>query len=144
MKIEFTKEQFEKLILLSSLGNLVVNSYREDEPLLEYEELNEYILSSAKEFGLSKMVVYNKESQEYLPSEEVQDEIVEILDFYDSNLFADDLVNTLSYRDMADKYGEDKIEAMSESEFNEKRMPFYKKYSEEFEDNGVDNLYIKG
>ncbi len=143
MKIEFTKEQFEKLIVLSLTGNIVANSFREDEPILEYDEITEYLLSCAKEFGLSNMVDYDKETNEYFPSDETQEQVVELLEVYDSNVFVDDLINSLTYRDMTNKYGEDKIEAMSEDEFVAKKEPIFKKYSDEIDENGVENLYIK-
>lgn len=143
MKIEFTKEQFEKLIVLSLTGNIVANSFREDEPIIEYDEITEYLLSCAKEFGLSDMVDYDKENNEYFPSDETQEQVVELLEVYDSNVFVDDLINSLTYRDMANKYGEDKIEAMSEDEFVAKKEPIFKKYSDEIDENGVENLYIK-
>ncbi|HOV15577.1 MAG TPA: hypothetical protein PK771_14920, partial [Spirochaetota bacterium] len=136
MKIEFTKEQFEKLILLSLTGNIVINSYRDDEEALtEYDDLTEYILSCAKEFGLSKMVNYDKENKEYLPSNEAQNEIIEMLEEYDATVFTDDLINALTYRDMIEKYGEDKIDNMSEAEFAEKKAPFSKKYTDEIMEN---------
>ncbi len=143
MKIEFTKEQFEKLIVLSLTGNIVANSFSEDEPILEYDEITEYLLSCAKEFGLSNMVDYDKETNEYFPSDETQEQVVELLEVYDSNVFVDDLINSLTYRDMTNKYGEDKIEAMSEDEFVAKKEPIFKKYSDEIDENGVENLYIK-
>ena len=66
-----------------------------------------------------------------------------MLEVYDSNVFVDDLVNSLTYRDMIQKYGDEKLDAMTEEEFAEKKEPFFKKYSDDIEENGVDNLYLK-
>jgi len=59
-KIEFTKEQFEALLKLVYLGNWLANANRdgsnENPHLEEYEKIENYIFSFAKQFGFDEYV----------------------------------------------------------------------------------------
>ena len=144
MKIEFTKEQFESLITLSLTGNIIINSYRdEDEVISKYDDLVGYILSCSKEFGLSGMVSFDKENSEFFPSEETQESVIDFIEEYDSNTFTNDLIESLALRDMIEKYDESEVENMSDEEFEKKKSQFDKIYADEIIENGVNNLYLK-
>ena len=52
-KIEFTKEQYEALLKLVYLGNWLINSHRNlDQIEKKYEEIEQYLFSKSKDFGL--------------------------------------------------------------------------------------------
>ena len=69
IKFTLTKDQYENLIKLVYLGNWMINGIRlHDEQIKEYEELEQYIFSFAKDAGMEKYIVYDDGSKKYFPS----------------------------------------------------------------------------
>ena len=61
MKIELSKEQYQCLVRLVMAGNWLINSHRAgDEILEEYEEMEQYILSLAKQFDAEDIASVSK------------------------------------------------------------------------------------
>jgi hypothetical protein len=144
MKIEFTQKQYEALLKIVYLGSWMASSTKE-EPAKEYENIEQYILSFAKDFKVDKFVGFDKKLKSYYPSEEFEDatDVIEQIDAYDEYKVWETLVLSLSHRDIVKKYGEKKVEQMSEEELLEKEYPLIQKYEEEFREHGFDNLYVR-
>lgn len=146
MKINFTKKQFETLIKMAYVGNWVVNGVRSgrkgDERVKEYDELEEYIFSFAKDFGLEKYV--DDEDGEIYPSVDLEDgEVRELIDYYDDDVFWNELADSLARRDFFREYGAEAISKMSVRERIEKDHPFLEKYWDETREHGIERLEIK-
>lgn len=144
MKIEFTKEQFETLLKTIYLGNWLANAYDDDEEGNEFSELQSYICGFANDFGLEELVEYDQESESLYPSSAFQedDQLNELIERYDDNAFLDRLIYNLAGRDMLSKYGEKKIQAMTDEEFFKEEGSFVQTYQQEFAKNGIKNLTV--
>jgi hypothetical protein len=144
MKIEFTKKQYEALLKIVYLGSWMASSTKE-EPAKEYEIIEQYILSFAKDFKMENFVGFDKKLKSYYPSEAFEDatDVIDQIDAYDEYKVWETLVLSLAHRDIVKKYGEKKVEQMSEEEVLEKEYPLIQKYEEEFREHGFDNLYVR-
>lgn len=144
MKIELTKKQYEGLLKIVYLGSWMASSTK-DEPEKEYEEIEQYVLSLAKDFKMDKFVGYDKKLKAYYPTEEFENstDVVKQIEDYNEYTVWESLVLGLSRRDMVKKYGEEKVDQMAEEELLEKEYPLIQKYEEEFREHGFDNLYVR-
>ncbi len=145
MKIEFTKAQFESLLKLSYMGSEMVNSILDDSEENEFDDIEQYLMSFAKDFGLEACVEYDENEKVYYPSQKLEEDkaVVEYTHRYDDYTFWDKLIYNLARRDMVKEYGEDKVEKMSKEELFVKEQSFAEKYEKEFTDHGLKNLVIK-
>ncbi|EPG74636.1 hypothetical protein LEP1GSC058_1766 [Leptospira fainei serovar Hurstbridge str. BUT 6] len=146
MKIEFTPEQFETLLKSIAISSWMINAFNEgSEETTAYSELEQYILSFAKDFGKQEFVDYDAADNVYYPTRKFEDQtdIFDIISEYDNELFWDELIHRMARRDFAIEYGEDGISAMAIEERIEKEAPFITKYEEIFANQGLDNIEIK-
>lgn len=147
MKINFTKKQYISLIKLLHLGTWMANAHRTDDRIEEFEELEQYVLSVCKSFGMDDSVEYDKELKMFFLTEEFLEEsgVEELIDEYDNDTFWEELIHRMAERDMEKKYAEDTIRKMKFEERIDKEWPFIRIYEEEFLENGLTNLrLIKG
>ncbi|MFN3740604.1 MAG: hypothetical protein ACK4TF_08040 [Thermodesulfovibrionales bacterium] len=144
MKINFTKKQFQSLIKLIHLGNWMANVHRIDETIEEFNELEQYILSFGKDFGMEDHIEYDEGlkqfflTQEYIENSGLED----LIDSYNDEIFWVELVTRLSERDVIEKYGIKEAKNMGPEELISKKLPFWEIYEKEFEENGLQNLRI--
>lgn len=129
------------------MGSWIVNSVRSgaegNKRIKKYEDLEQYIYSFAKEFGLDNLVEHEKEDQEFFPTFELEEgETMELIDYYDEESFWEELINRLGERDFAREYGAENIKKMSFEERIRKDHHFLEKYYEEIGKNGLENLEI--
>ncbi|HMK48524.1 MAG TPA: hypothetical protein VK435_00595 [Thermodesulfovibrionales bacterium] len=145
MKINFTKDQYENLIKLVYLGNWVINSYRTDNTVDKYDELEQYIFSFFEDFKMDKYIEHDRSVNQYFPTREFEEDtdVEEYRDEYDNYTFWDELVYRLARRDLIRKYGEATVLAMAPDDLMSKEEEFVEKYEVEFEVNGVENLEIR-
>jgi hypothetical protein len=143
MKIDLTKGQYETLLKMVYLGNWLVNSTK-NEPEKEFEDLEQLVLSKAKDFGVETYAGFDEETKAYYPSEAFEEAtgIVDIIGEYNMYTVWEELVLALSKRDLAAEYGKEKVEELSDEELMEKEYPFILKYEEEFREHGFENLVI--
>ncbi|MCK5416178.1 hypothetical protein KAI92_01985 [Candidatus Parcubacteria bacterium] len=145
MKINFTKKQFEVLIKMSYIGNWVVNGVRSDakgdEQIKEYKDLEKYIFSFAKKFGMEKYV--DEDGKEIYPSLELEEgDVMDFIDYYDNDTLSEELASRLAMRDFYRAYSCKEIEKMDIKERIEKDHPFLEKYWEELDEHGIERLEI--
>jgi hypothetical protein len=140
------KKQYETLLKAVYLGNWMVNSTDDEPEGNQFNELEEYICSFAKDFGLKEYVVYDERDKVYYPSRmlEEDEEVDEYIECYDDYTFWDNLTSSLAGRDMVNEYGEEAIKKMSDMERFTQKQPFVERYDDEFAKNGLKNLVIAG
>ncbi|MFH1457154.1 MAG: hypothetical protein ABIF17_03535 [Patescibacteria group bacterium] len=149
MKIEISKEQYRKLIKLVYLGNWMINAIRggseNEERVKEYDDIEKYIFSFAKDFGLDNFVEYDEEHKEYFATRELEEktDIAQYIQDYDENAFWDELFYRMSDRDFERKYLQKEISSMSMHKRFEKEEPFREKWDKELMEHGIDRLEIK-
>jgi hypothetical protein len=142
MQIILTKEQYEKLMELVYLGNWVVNSYRADDRLDEFDRMAEHVLSFAPSSGYQDRVEFDEFEGRYFPSRKFDEELQQYIDEYDDDVFWNTLIERLAERDLIRAHGEETVNRMEWDEYNQKIEPLLKKYEKEIDDNGVENLEI--
>jgi hypothetical protein len=149
MQIEFTKEQFFTLMKTVYLGNWMANAQRtgaEDDPRkAEYEQLEDYVFSKAKEFGFGEYVddegvIGNRAYPTRLFEESTG--VDELLEEYDGETFWDEIIDRLGERDLLRRYTPEALSQMSTDEKVEKLFIERDKWGEEFEKHGVERLEV--
>lgn len=146
MEIKFTKEQYDSLIKLVYLGNWMINSIRDKgEEIKKYDDIEQYIYSFAKEYGLENLIEYDTQMKQYYPTWELDDnpEIEPYRQDYENEVFWDELADRLAEQDFVRRYDEKTIRKMSQKEHFEKIQPFIEKYEEEFNKHGIERIEIK-
>jgi hypothetical protein len=145
MTINFTKQQYEDLVKLIYLGAWMINAHRTDDIVERYEDLEYYIMSFSKEFGMERYIEFDEELNNYFPTREFEEDsdVARYKEEYDDNTFWDELIYRLARRDLIKTYGEAAVFTMTTDELLEKEQPFIDKYESEFERNGINNLEIK-
>ncbi|MBE7410866.1 MAG: hypothetical protein L6Q54_08710 [Leptospiraceae bacterium] len=156
VNIEFSNEQYLNLLAIFYLGIFVCDTVEFDEEIdddsfieanefLDYEELEQYLLSFSKDAQLGdEYVQYDEVLGKYFQTNLFEEEtgVLQAIEDYDDAIFWEELVFKLSRRDFILQYGEKNVQAMSLEEKIEKEQPFYERYSEEFFKHGIRNLQI--
>ena len=148
-KIEFTKEQFKALLKLVYLGNWLANAQRdgsnENPNLEEYEAIENYIFSFAKQFGLSEYVDDEEAAKgKFYPTRffEEETDVQKLIEEYDEETFWDELIDHLGDRDFYRHYSKDEIKKMTQEKRFEKLCGFIDKWADEINEHGIERLKI--
>jgi len=148
MQIEFTKEQFENLLKVVYLGNWMANAIHngdKDDPInKDFENIENYIFSFAKDFGFEEYVD-DEDSKEgkYFPTNDFDELVREYIEDYDEDCFWDELFYRMSDRDFQRKYSHAEIAKMEMKERFEKEEPFRQKWDGEINSHGIERLEVK-
>jgi hypothetical protein len=143
MKINITKKQYEDLLKLVYLGNWMANANRTEDKMQSMDDLEGYIFSFAKDFGMERWADTDDPKMTYPTSYfEGESGVQELIDDYDNENFWDELADRLGNRDFMDKYSKEEIEAMDREEYFMKNMECTIAWEKEFEKHGIDRLRI--
>jgi hypothetical protein len=142
MEITLNRDQFEKLLHLVYLGNWLVNSYRGEQRLEEYDKLAETVLSFAPAAGLKDRVEFDEFEGRYYPARKLDDEMDKFWREYDEDVFWNMLVDGLAERDYIRKHGEENLEAADWDDYNKRLEPFLKRYEKEIDEHGLERLEV--
>ena len=149
MKINITNKQYLSLIKMVYLGNWMINAIRTgqkgDEYVKEYEDLEQYIYSFAKDYGMEKYIEFDKKMAQHFPTNEfeVNTDLNLRHEEYDEHTFWEELFYKLYERDMRNKYSPEEISKMTFEERIRLEEPFRQKWDKELEKYGVERLEIK-
>lgn len=144
MEIRFTKEQYEDLVKIVYLGTWMINAFRTDDCIKKFDELEQYIFSYFREFGLQQGIEQDNDLEQFFITQKLEEgELERYIDDYNNDNFWEELIHRLARRDLLKKYGEDKITKMNWEERLEKEAPFIGKYEEEFEKYGIERIEIQ-
>lgn len=147
MTFELTPAQYETLLKLVYLGEWMANGIRTEEERDErVHQAAQHFYSYADEAGSPSLVEYDKKYRQYFPTSALDEdpEVMRFREEYDDEVFWDELIEKLSMRDFVRRYGEGQWFSSGMHESTELQSSFIKRYVDEFEANGVDNLVIKG
>lgn len=142
MDIKVTKEQYEKLLHLTYLGNWIVNAYRTEDFLEEYNAEAERIYSYAPAFGFKDKIEFDELEGRTFPGAKLEEDLDELVEDYDDWSFWDLLILKLAERDTVREYGQAAVDHMTDEELEAKRAPYVKKYEKEIDAHGIENLEI--
>jgi len=111
MKIDFNREQYRLLINLIYAGNILMNGFRDKEEInKEYQELEYYIYSFAKEFDCEDYIEYDNEFNEHFPTLQFDEYMRKKIYEYDNYVFCTKLLTEIAEMDIAKNFDEDDID----------------------------------
>jgi hypothetical protein len=140
-KINLTKKQCESLIKLVFIGEWVCNATTtERNP--DMEDCLQAVYRQIYDQGNKDIFDFDKAKGSVFLNEEKETECLETIDDHNDVVFWDILNEYLSERDLRQNYTETEIEKLDKDVFLDLYYKIQDKYSEEFENNGVDNLHL--
>jgi len=142
MKIELSRDEYLNLVKLVYLGNWVVNAIRTEDFDTGANEIEQKILSYAKDQNYENLADYISDDNMFYPSVELEQLVSKDLDAYDDENFWNSLSNHLGTRDFIQLYSQEEIEAMTDHERVTKQFECSDKYEDEFYNNGIERLQI--
>lgn len=143
MNISLTPEQYKTLLLMTYLGNWMVNSHQVEREET-FEAVASHFYSHAESFGVVGLVELDPDDKNYYPTRELEEIAAERMAAYDNETFWAELIERMSARDLVAKHGQSACEQMTIEERFTKLEEFETRYDEEFEKHGVERLTIKG
>ncbi len=133
MQIELSNREFRRLLDLVYVGNWIMNSTREDDRILEYDEVESKIFSYCMKNKMTSLM--EVVDGEVVPSARfAEGGIHEAIMDYEDTVFYEILAEELARRDMDFAA----INQENVEELNER----IDEYIAEFEENGVNNLSV--
>ena len=146
MKILFTKTEYRALLDMIYLAEWMLTAYLDEpEPSNEkYKHIAQKIYSHAREMGCERLVDVAKDTNEYMPSRELEEKggVRELIEFYDSETFWDQLVDRMTDRDVKAKVGSEEADRLSAEEYWKISDPIAEAYEDEFDTHGIDRLKV--
>ena len=143
MSISMTPEQYKTLLLMTYLGNWMINSHQVETDKT-FDTVASHVYSYAESFGLASLVELDGDNGQYYPTRELEELAAKHMDAYDNETFWAELIERLSERDLVAKHGQTASENMTIEERFTNLEEFETRYDEEFETRGVERLTIKG
>lgn len=146
MTLDLTPAQYETLLKLVYLGEWMANGIRVDEERDErVHQAAQHFYSYADEAGSPSLVEYDKKYRQYFPTGALDEdpEVMRFREEYDDEVFWDELIEKLSMRDFIGRYGEQRWFSSGMNEASDLQGSFIKKYIDEFEANGIENLVLR-
>ncbi|MCK5475511.1 MAG: hypothetical protein KAI71_02935 [Candidatus Pacebacteria bacterium] len=152
MKIDITKEQYESLIIMNGIASSVLGTLGDSMPDTNYEkrtnemeEIEEYFLQYAEDFGCEKFTEDYK-GKKVFEEEMHEKHIMTVIDDYDQLELFNGLANKLAWRDFRRDHSKKEIEKMSRKNgdyFGPEIHSYEKKYWDEFKKYEYERLEIE-
>lgn len=146
MNLDLTKKDFLALLKAVYLADYMANVYAVS-PAAENREMSAIrrkIFSMAEEAGFEELVQHDSEKDDYFESVEFADELEkDIIEKYVERLFWNELRIRLTDKIMDAEFGAE-IDGWNELTYRQRRMALEKKVQDEFETNGIINLFLLG
>lgn len=139
MKINFTKKQFETLLEMVQLGYCITASNDQMVDESKFAEMEQYLMSFAKEFDYEK-VLYNPHEKNFGLTVESEQELQQVIDEYEEMVFWDKLVYYMARRDFKTEMTQ---QPLAEEAALQRLIDIEEKYHKYFEKNGVQYLKIE-
>ncbi len=145
MKIFFSKREYHTLVEMIEVASWVIaDNETEENKKKRYDEMEQKILSYAKDFGLDEHVVFDKEMNRYFTTKDFEENyIIDHIDAYDNDTFWEELINRLAQRDFVAEHSDQDIKEMDIREKFQKLAAYERKYSQEFKEYGLERIIIK-
>ena len=141
MTITLSDEQYRRVVILTMLGEWMVNATRQ-EPDSDFEVAASQLYSFAKGTHAEKLVSYDDEATQWVASAESDAEIHAFIDDYDDKTFWEDLTTRMAERDLVADRGERAVNGMRSGERVRAIQTYAKKYVDEFEKYGLERLVL--
>lgn len=141
MQIDFTKEQFKRLLQLAYLGNWLINANRTDmERARIFDELQSHIFGQAEKFEMGELAKKTPKGTQPSDAFEKQPELERLIDEYDDDAFWDGLVERLAHRDFERMHGICPDEAPLPEDLAHSLHELEDRYERVFAEHGLERL----
>jgi sarcosine oxidase delta subunit len=145
--LALTPEQFKILLRMVYMANTVANAHRDEGFLQEYDDLEQYIFSRAKEAGFPAATWRHKIGGEehHHPSLvfENDTEVNELMDAYDLEVTLLVLAEQFALKEIEGTYGENAKESMPEKDYEELLEETAMRYEKILSRDGFKNITIE-
>ena len=138
MEINFTKKQYETMLKMIQFGYWITSSIEEDSEKSEFGDMEQYLMSFAKDFDFDG-VTYDSQYQVYDLTVERDEEMQQVLVEYEDMVFWDKLAYYLAKRDFAAEMTQ---QVWSEEDAFKRIIELEEKYHRHFEKHGVQQIKI--
>lgn len=146
MMFELSDADFERLLKMTYLGEIVMNDWTPPEAWTEEQRASSDLLldlqARAADSDAAVLVAQDTRTGEWLPSPIMRDEMEPYVERYDDEMFWDELVHRLARRDMAKEYGAETLEQMSDAHKAEAEKPLIDYYNGEIDAHGLERMGI--
>jgi hypothetical protein len=147
MKIDITKEEYRNLLDVLHMADWMMHAHEteEDPGTVKYDEVIQKFYALAKDLGHDDSVKYNPEARKYFVTREFDStsESWEFIDDFTDVTFWDELIHRLTDRDIARTVGGyEQLDKLSMEQRFVHEAPIIKKYSQEFDERGLDRLEL--
>ena len=149
MKIDFSEEEYRRLVDVLSLAGMVLDAYGhgQEDRRQGYFELEQKLLSYFEDFGCRDLLRRDVASGQYVRkwSKERNEAIVRIMDNYNDDCFWDEIIIRMADRDMKARLtleGRDGSK-LSQEESDKLKQDFESRHEQEFRSNGLANLVLR-
>ncbi len=144
--LAISPEQFKTLMRMVYIANTVINGHRDEDFAAEYDDLEQYVFSRAKDAGYPAATSYHKlEGEEHHhPSRifENDPEVNKLMDQYDLHIMMELLSEKLAERDIEAKHGPHAKDKMSEQDYENLLEEHAEVYDKEFVTHGLTRLAL--
>ncbi len=141
IKIEFNSLLFKQLIQSVYLSKWMTAS-QHDDPEKSMKDIEQVVYSLAKKTGFEEWIDFDANTNKYLPSEQLEEEMEPIIQDYDDLTFWDQLAWQMAERDFEKKFDTAQILCMTEDEMFREKNLIADKYFDEFSVNGLENFRL--
>lgn len=141
MTLTLSDDQYRRLLLLTMIGEWVVNATRK-EPDAGYEAAASQMYSFAKETPAQTLVAYDNRDNAWTPSKEAEEDMHALIDDYDDKTFWEELTSRMAERDLIAERGERTAGGLHPSARVRAVQAHAKKYVDEFETHGLGRLFL--
>jgi hypothetical protein len=147
MNIDITKEEYQNLLDLLQMAHWIMHGHRTEADPREakYDVLIQKVYGLAKAMGQDRLVEFDPATNRYSPSAEFENttEAWEFIDEFTEDMFWDQLIHRLTDRDVARTVGGyEQLDKLSMEERFIAEGPILERYSNEFDETGLDRLEI--
>ena len=145
MKINITNKEYRTLVEALELAGWVLHAHAEEEreDTKQFRELEQKILSFAKDFGMKNEISYDSKLEEYIPSRQFEENFLKYIDEYNDDTFWEELIERLVKRDLLREEGKEGFENLAFDERFQKEDPIRIKYENEFEHHGIERVFVR-
>ena len=141
MTLTLTDEEYSRLMMLSFMGEWMINAIRKD-PDPEYEDVASKIYSFARGTPSEDQVVFDSDLGDWVPTEAFEENAQAMIDQYDDTTFWEELTARLTERDLVETHGERAVGGMRPDQREREISAIAKDYTREFEEQGLARLRI--
>jgi len=139
IKTAFTKREF-KVLLEQVLVGSILQLDSDEKKTAEITALMQKLLKVAREAKVYQTIEYDELQDELFMPIEVEDDVLEMIDDYDEDIFMEKLFDEFVARDIQKKYNPRMLANMTEEKYNELYAIEEEKYIKEIEENGLEKL----